>query len=95
MAGITSLPTEIIRHIFSYADQESQKALRLTTRRLGAIGQQSVFQTLSVCPTEGSYGRLESILRRADLVPYINKIYLNTYDPRNVTYLTLFYKDND
>ncbi|KAL4821916.1 hypothetical protein BDW67DRAFT_189789 [Aspergillus spinulosporus] len=83
MAEFTSLPAEIIRHIFSYADQESQKALRLTNRRMGAIGQQSVFQTFSVCPTEESYGRLESILRRADLVPYINKIYLNTYDPRN------------
>ncbi|KAL4763074.1 uncharacterized protein BDW70DRAFT_158308 [Aspergillus foveolatus] len=83
MAELTSLPAEIIRHIFSYADQESQKALRLTTPRLAAIGQQSIFQTLSVCPTEESYGRLESILRRADLVPCINKIYLNTYDPRN------------
>ncbi|KAL4742471.1 hypothetical protein BDV11DRAFT_11873 [Aspergillus similis] len=83
MAELTSLPAEIVRHIFSLADQASQKALRLTNRQLGAIGQHSVFQTLSVCPTEESYGRLESILKRADLVPHINKIYLNTYDPRN------------
>ncbi|KAL4744474.1 hypothetical protein BDW72DRAFT_208988 [Aspergillus terricola var. indicus] len=69
MAELTSLPAETIRHIFSYAGQEVQKALRLTSRRLGAIGQHSVFQTLSVWPTEESYGRLESILRRADLPP--------------------------
>ncbi|KAL4985498.1 hypothetical protein BDW68DRAFT_198825 [Aspergillus falconensis] len=83
MAQITSLPAEILGHIFSHADQKSQKALRLANRQLGAIGQRSVFQTLSICPTEESYGRLENILKRADLVPHINKIYLNTYDPRN------------
>ncbi|KAI9375357.1 hypothetical protein BJX61DRAFT_539914 [Aspergillus egyptiacus] len=83
MTQLTSLPPEILSLIFSNADQKSQKALRLANRQLGAIGQRDVFQTLSVCPTEESYGRLESILQRADLVPYIDKIYLNTYDPRD------------
>ncbi|KAL6233151.1 hypothetical protein BDW75DRAFT_252158 [Aspergillus navahoensis] len=83
MAQLTSLPAEILGHIFSHADRKSQKALRLANRQLGAIGQYSIFQSLSVCPTEECYGRLESILKRADLVPHITKIYLNTYDPRN------------
>ncbi|RDW65853.1 uncharacterized protein DSM5745_09592 [Aspergillus mulundensis] len=83
MAQFSSLPPEILGNIFLHADQKSQKALRLTNRQLGAIGQQSVFQTLRVCPTEESYGRLENILKRPDLVPYINKIYLNTYDVKH------------
>ncbi|KAL4971348.1 hypothetical protein BDW66DRAFT_146291 [Aspergillus desertorum] len=83
MAQFTSLPAEILAQIFSHADQKSRKALRLANRQLGAIGQHSVFQTLSVCPTEKNYSRLERILKRADLVPHINKVYLNTYDPRD------------
>ncbi|KAL4908351.1 hypothetical protein BDW74DRAFT_166097 [Aspergillus multicolor] len=83
MAPFNSLPPEILGSIFSHADQKSQKALRLTNRQLAAIGKQSVFHALSVCPTDESSERLENILKRPDLVPYINKIYLNTYDPKN------------
>ncbi|KAL4863466.1 hypothetical protein BDV12DRAFT_206461 [Aspergillus spectabilis] len=45
MVKFLMLPTEIISRIFSRCDLSSRKALRLASRRLGQIGQRSVFHT--------------------------------------------------
>lgn len=79
-----SLPTEILHSIFFLADQKSQKHLRLANRRFSRLGQGILFQTVSVSPTEESYNRIEEILQRPDLASHVTKIYLNTFDPKNV-----------
>lgn len=81
MAKLHTLPVEILCHIFSHADQVSQKALRLTNRQLGDIGKRSVFQAISVTTSDESLERLNHILERPDLISHTTKIYLNTFDP--------------
>ncbi|KAL4912536.1 hypothetical protein BDW62DRAFT_216256 [Aspergillus aurantiobrunneus] len=81
--GLLNLPTEILLLVFFHADQDCRKGLRLTNRQLSEIGRQSLFQTVCVSPTQESRGRLENILDRPDLVSYVTKVYLNTFDLQN------------
>lgn len=86
MPELLSLPTEILQNIFAQADQETCKSLRLVNRHLGEIGQQSVFETLVIQLTQDYYGYdLEKIVKRPDIAALVTKIYVNTYDPNEVS----------
>jgi hypothetical protein len=80
MAGLLSLPTEILDRLFSLVDLETRKALRLANQRLSTIGQRWVFDTAVVSPTDASCERLDQILESTTLASYVTKIYLNTWD---------------
>ncbi|KAL4779302.1 hypothetical protein BJX76DRAFT_351902 [Aspergillus varians] len=81
MANFTDPPVKILKEMFSRADQRSRKALRLVNSQLGKIGQQSVFEVVSVSLTVGDFvHRLQEILKRPDLASHITQVYLNTFD---------------
>jgi hypothetical protein len=80
MAGLLSLPTEILDRVCSLVDLQTRKALRLANRRLSTVGQRWIFDTAIVSPTDASCDRLDRILESTGLASYVTKIYLNTWD---------------
>ncbi|KAJ0417585.1 hypothetical protein BJY00DRAFT_289237 [Aspergillus carlsbadensis] len=83
MAGLSSLPTEILDRICSLVDFPTRKTLRLANQRLSTVGQRWVFDTAVVSPTDASCDRLDQVLKSTRLASYVTKIYLNTWDLDN------------
>ncbi|KAL3442939.1 hypothetical protein BJX65DRAFT_312400 [Aspergillus insuetus] len=95
MAGLLSLPTEILDRIFSIVDLQTCKALRLANQWLSTIGQRWVFDTAVVSPTDASCDRLDQILDSTSLASCVTKIYLNTWDLNNENVEGQYFEHDD
>ncbi|KAL5336351.1 hypothetical protein BJX70DRAFT_282656 [Aspergillus crustosus] len=81
MPSLLTIPPEILHRVFFYADQESRKALRLSSVLLGETGRSWIFQTTTISRVKSICARFENILDRPDIVNAVTKIYLDTIDP--------------
>ncbi|PTU20426.1 hypothetical protein P175DRAFT_0481806 [Aspergillus ochraceoroseus IBT 24754] len=80
MAAILALPLEIISHIFACVDRDSRRNLRLVHSLFNTIGQRWVFRSTQLAPTPRSCDHFEKVLETPDLIRFVRKVYLQTYD---------------
>lgn len=77
MASFIALPVETLHSIFSHADKQTCKKLRLTCRFLADVGKQWVFQNVRLSPSIKSYERVEKILEKRHLSQLVTRIDLD------------------
>lgn len=80
MPTLTTLPEEILLHIFSFSDRLSLKSLRYTCHRISVLATEKLFQTILLRPHNKSIDRfmilansdahLTRIPRHIHFIPY-------------------------
>ncbi|KAF2011107.1 hypothetical protein BU24DRAFT_427314 [Aaosphaeria arxii CBS 175.79] len=74
----TRLPVELQRHVSSYLDFESLKALRLVRKDVASSATDALFRVVNLLPTEQSPERFNHVLEDEDLKTRVRKVTVNT-----------------
>lgn len=82
------LPNEIIREIFSYLRSKTDLTnFRLVHSSFSAAGNDILFKTVRIKPTESSVQSLLEVVRRGGLACYVKKVILHLEDFRHAIWL--------
>jgi hypothetical protein len=74
MAGIYSLPVELLRHCVNYLDTAALKEIRLTSRAFRDIATEALFDVATIRPAMESADKFATLIKDQELRRYIHTV---------------------